>query len=51
MQTSFQINDPQNQEKNSDPHEPKAIFLGTPVIQDSEGQAALRNLPDLEEPP
>ena len=34
-----------------DPHEPKVLLLGTPGKQYSAGQAALRNLSELEEPP
>ena len=37
MRTFFQITAPQNQEENFDPHEPKVLFLGTPVKQDSSG--------------
>ena len=34
-----------------DPHKPKVLFLVTPFKQDSVGQAALKNLSELEEPP
>ena len=48
MRNFFQITTTQNQEEKSDPHEPKALFLGTPAKQDSSGQAAIRNLSELE---
>ena len=51
MRTFFQITSLQNQEENLDPHELKVLFLGTPVKQDSVGQADIRDLSELEEPP
>ena len=34
-----------------EPHEPKVLFLGTPVKQEYSRQAALRNISELVEPP
>ena len=51
MRTIFQITASQNQEDNPDPHEPKVLFLGTPVKKESAGQATISNLSYLEETP
>ena len=51
MRNFFRITVPQNQEENLDSHESRVIFLVTPVKQESAGQAALRNLSELEETP
>ena len=51
MRNFNHITSPQNQEEKPDPHEPKVIFLGTPVKQDSSSQSTLRNLWELEESP
>ena len=42
---------PQNQENNLDPHEPKVLLFGTLRKQESTGQAALRNISELEKTP
>ena len=47
----FQISAPQKQENNLGPHEPKFHFLVIPGKQESAGQADLRNLSELKEPP
>ena len=51
MRIFFQINAPQNQEENPDPHEPNILLLGTPGKQEYAGQTTLRNQLELEEPP
>ena len=51
MRTFLQINSPQNQEENPDPHEPKVLFFCVSGKQESEGQSYLWNLSELEEPP
>ena len=51
MRNFFQITTPKNQEENPESHETKVLFLGTPGKQESERNATLRNISELEEPP
>ena len=51
MRNFSQITDPRKQKNNSDPNELNVLFLGTPFNQEYAGQATLRNLSELEDPP